>query len=159
EAVATIEVRARVRGTLDQVLFKEGADVEKGALLFVIEPAPYRAALDKAKADLERSKALLDRAQSDFDRTSALTQREVSSKADLRHGRASRDEAAAAVSAAKAAQEQAEIDLGYTEIHAPISGRVGKVMRDQGNLVGGTEETVLTTIVQLDPIYIYFSPS
>jgi RND family efflux transporter MFP subunit len=159
EAVATIDVRARVRGVLEKVLFKEGAEVEKDALLFVIEQKPYQTALNKAKADHERARATLERAQSDYDRTAALTQREVSSQAELDHARAARDEAAAGVQAAKAAEEQAAIDLGYTEIRAPISGRAGRVLRDRGNLVGGPEETVLTTIVQLDPIYIYFSPS
>jgi membrane fusion protein, multidrug efflux system len=159
EAVATIEVRARVRGVLEKVLFKEGADVAKDDLLFVIERAPYEAALAKAKGDFERAKATAERTQSDFDRTTALVQRDVSSKVDLDHARAARDEAAAAVMSAKAAVDQAAIDLGYTEIRAEISGRVGKLLRDRGNLVGGSEETVLTTIVQLDPMYIYWSPS
>ncbi len=159
EASSTIEVRARVRGVLEQVLFKEGADVAKDQLLFVIEQKPYQAALSKAKADSERARAALERAEADFKRTSALAKREVSSQSELDHARAARDEAAASVSSAKAAVEQAEIDLSYTEIRAPIAGRAGKVQRDQGNLVGGTEETVLTTIVQLDPIYIYWSPS
>jgi membrane fusion protein (multidrug efflux system) len=159
EAVSTIDVRARVRGVLEQVLFKEGAEVEKDELLFVIEQKSYQTALNKAKADHERARASLERAQSDYERTAALAKREVSSQAELDHARAARDEAAAGVQSAKAAEEQAAIDLGYTEIRAPISGRAGRVLRDRGNLVGGPEETVLTTIVQLDPIYIYWSPS
>jgi membrane fusion protein (multidrug efflux system) len=159
EAVSTIEVRARVRGVLEKVLFKEGTDVEKDQLLFVIEQAPYRAALDKAKADLERARAALERARADFERTEALAKRDVSSKAELDHARAARDEAAAGVNSAKAAEEQAAIDLSYTEIRAPIAGRAGRVLSDRGNVVGGSEQTVLTTIVQLDPIYIYWSPS
>ena len=159
EAVNSVEVRARVRGVLEKVLFKEGSDVEKDALLFVIEQKPYQAALDRAKADLERAKATALRTQADFDRTSELAKKEVASQSDLDHARGARDEAAAAVSGAKAAVEQAEIDLGYTEIRAPIAGRIGKVMHTQGNLVGGSDETVLATLVQLDPIYIYWSPS
>jgi membrane fusion protein (multidrug efflux system) len=159
EAVSTIDVRARVRGVLEKVLFKEGADVEKDELLFVIEQRPYQTALDKARGDVARARAALERAQSDYDRTAALTKREVSSQAELDHARAARDEAAAGVQSAKAAEEQAAIDLSYTEIRSPISGRAGRVLRDRGNLVGGQEETVLTTIVQLDPIYIYWSPS
>src|SRR5262249_37333636 len=120
---------------------------------------PYQAAFDKAKADLERAKATALRTQADFDRTEELARKDVASQADLDHARAARDEATAEVSGAKAAAEQAAIDLGYTEIRAPINGRIGKVVRTQGNLVGGTEETVLTTLVQLDPIYIYWSPS
>jgi RND family efflux transporter MFP subunit len=159
ESVSTIEVRARVRGVLEKVLFKEGSDVEKDALLFVIEQKPYQTTLAKAKADIERARATLERTQADFDRTSELAKRDVASQSDLDHARAARDEAAAAVSGAKATADQAVIDLGYTEIRAPIAGRIGKVMRTQGNLVGGAEETVLATIVQLDPIYIYWSPS
>jgi membrane fusion protein (multidrug efflux system) len=125
----------------------------------VIEQKPYQTALDKAKAELERAKATAARTQADFERTSELAKRDVASQSDLDHARAARDEAAAAVSGAKAAAEQAAIDLSYTEIRAPIAGRIGKLMRTQGNLVGGAEETVLATLVQLDPIYIYWSPS
>jgi RND family efflux transporter MFP subunit len=159
EAVSTVEVRARVRGVLEQVSFREGADVTQGDLLFVIERAPYKAALDRAKGDLARANATLQRTEVDFKRTTELARKEVSSQADLDHARAARDEAAAAAKALQASVEQAELDLGYTEIHAPISGRIGRLHVNQGNLVGGSEETPLATIVQLDPIYIYFSPS
>ena len=159
EAVSTVEVRARVSGVLEKVLFKEGADVEQGDLLFVIEQKPYQTRVAQAKAQLERVKAAQLRTGSDFERTAALAKKDVASKADLDHARAARDEAVAEVDAARAALEQAELDLGYTEIRAPISGRVGKLFKDQGNLVGSGEQTVLATIVQLDPIYIYWSPS
>jgi RND family efflux transporter MFP subunit len=125
----------------------------------VIEQKPYRTALDKAKAELQRSRASLVRAQSDYDRTAELAKKEVLSQAELDHARAARDEAAASVESAKAAVEQAQLDLDYTEVRAPITGRVGRVLVDQGNLVGASEQTPLATIVELDPIYIYFSPS
>ena len=159
EAVNTVEVRARVRGVLEQVLFKEGADVRQGDLLFVIEPAPYRAALDKAKGDLARAQATLERSQADYDRAAELARQQVASQADLDHARASRNEASASVQSLRAALEQAELDLGYTEVRAPISGRIGRILVTQGNLVGGSEQTVIATIVQLDPIHVYFSPS
>jgi membrane fusion protein, multidrug efflux system len=159
ESVNTVEVRARVQGVLEKVLFKEGADVDKGALLFVIEQKPYQAALAKAKAALEGAKATAERTQADFDRTSELERKDVASKSDLDHARGARDEAAAAVDGAKAALEQAQLDLGYTEVRAPITGRIGRVRATQGNLVGATEQTVLATLVQLDPMYIYWSPS
>jgi RND family efflux transporter MFP subunit len=160
EAVNTVEVRARVRGVLEKVLFKEGADVKQGDLLFVIERAPYRAALDKAKGDLARAQATLARVQSDYERASELARRQVASETDLDHARAARDEASASVQSLRAAVEQAELDLGYTEVRAPISGRIGRVLVTQGNLVGGEQEgTVIATIVQLDPIYVYWSPS
>jgi len=135
EAVNTIEVRARVQGVLEKVLFKEGADVEKDALLFVIEQKPYQAALAKAKAALEGAKATAERTQADFERTSELEKKDVASKSDLDHARAARNESSA------------------------ISGRISRLRVTQGNLVGATEQTVLTTLVQLDPMYIYWSPS
>jgi len=159
EAVNTVEVRARVRGVLEKVLFKEGADVAQGDLLFVIEQAPYRAALDKAKGDLARAQATLGRSQADLDRETELARQQVASQADLDHARAARDEATASVQSLRAVVEQAELDLGYTEVRAPIAGRIGRILVTQGNLVGGADETVITTIVQLDPIYIYWSPS
>jgi RND family efflux transporter MFP subunit len=128
--------------------------------LFVIERAPYRAALDKAKGDLSRANATLARAQADYDRATELARREVASETALEHARATRDEASASVQSLRAAVEQAELDLGYTEVRAPIPGRIGRVLVTQGNLVGGEQEgTVIATIVQLDPIYVYWSPS
>jgi RND family efflux transporter MFP subunit len=159
EALKTVEIRARVRGILEKVLFSEGADVNEGDLLFVIEQAPYRAALAKVKAELQRASATLERAGADFKRTSELARKQVASQSDLDHARAARDEAAASSAGLRAAVEQAELDLSYTEIRAPIPGRIGRILVTQGNLVGGAEETPLATIVQLDPIHIYFSPS
>jgi RND family efflux transporter MFP subunit len=159
EAVSTVEVRARVSGVLEKVLFKEGADVQQGDLLFVIEQKPYQTRVAQAKAQLEQKRAAELRTSADFERTEALAKKDVASKADLDHARAARDEAAAEVQAAQAALEQADLDLGYTEIRAPIGGRVGKLLKDKGNLVGSGEQTALATIVQLDPIYIYWSPS
>jgi RND family efflux transporter MFP subunit len=159
EAVNSVDVRARVRGVLEKLLFKEGADVQQGDLLFVIEPAPYRAALDKARGDLSGAQATLQRSQADYERAEELARKGVASQATLDHARATRDEAAAAVQSLRAGVEQAELDLGYTEVRAPIPGRIGRILVTQGNLVGGTDPTVIATIVQLDPIYIYWSPS
>jgi membrane fusion protein (multidrug efflux system) len=159
EAVSSVEVRARVRGVLEKVFFKEGADVRKGDLLFLIEQAPYRTALDKAQGDLAGAQATLERLQVDYDRAVELSKQEVASQADLDHARAARNEATASVQALRAAVEQAKLDLGYTEVRAPISGRIGRILVTHGNLVGGTDQTVIATIVQLDPIYVYWSPS
>ena len=122
EAVSTVEVRARVRGVLEQVLFKEGADVEEGDLLCVIEPAPYRAALDRAKGELARARATLERSQADYDRAVELTRQQVASQADLDHARAARNEATASTQSLQAAVAEAELDLGYTQVRAPIVG-------------------------------------
>lgn len=159
ESVHSVEVRARVRGVLEKVFFKEGADVQEGDLLFRIEQAPYQAALAKAEGDLARAEATAARARADYARTAELAAKQVASEADLDHARATRDEATAAVAALKAAVDQAALDLSYTEVRAPISGRIGRILVDEGNLVGGADQTVITNIVQLDPIRVTWSPS
>lgn len=158
QAVKSVSVRARVRGILEKALFEEGSDVKKGELLFVIEQAPYRAALDQAEADLARSRAAAENARQQWKRVSALVKRNVASQSDLDAATAGRDEADAEVKAAAAALEQAKLNLSYTEVRSPLSGRVGRFLVDVGNLVGSSGDTVLTTVVQLDPIYVYFSP-
>jgi RND family efflux transporter MFP subunit len=156
EAVKSVDLRARVQGFLVKAPFKEGADVTEGDLLFVIEQAPYRTALDQAKAALSRAQAAFDVAQSDYKRVSELAKRDVSSRSALDKATASRDEAAAAVRGAQAALEKATLDYSYTEVRAPFSGRIGKLRVDVGNVVGSGGETVLANLVQLDPIYVYF---
>jgi membrane fusion protein (multidrug efflux system) len=156
EAVKSVDLRARVQGFLVQAPFKEGADVQEGDLLFVIEQAPYRTALDQAKAALARAQAAFDSAQSDYKRVSELAKRDVSSRSALDKATAARDETAAAVRGAQAALEKAALDFSYTEVRAPFSGRIGKLRVDVGNVVGSNGETVLANLVQLDPIYVYF---
>lgn len=158
QAVKTVAVRARVRGYLEKALFQEGSDVKKGELLFVIEQAPYRAALDQAKADLAKAKAAAENAGQQWKRISVLFNKNVASQSDLDAAVANRDEAQAQVKSATAAVEQAKLDLSYTEVRSPLSGRAGRIQVDVGNLVGASGETVLTTVVQLDPIYVYFNP-
>lgn len=157
-AVNRVEIRARVRGVLEKALFEEGADVEKGDLLFVIEQAPYRAAVAEAEGALARSRASASQALDDWKRARKLFDQNVASEEDRDKARTALEEARADVRTQEAALEQARLDLGYTEVRAPISGRVGRIQVDVGNLVGAGEETILTRLVQLDPIYVYFEP-
>ena len=122
----------------------------------MIERAPYLSALEEARAGLARAQASNDAAQRDYARISALAKRDVSSLSALDKVTATRDGAAAAVRGAKAALETAQLDLSYTEMRAPFDGRIGKVSVDVGNLVGAGDDTVLATLVQLDPLYVYF---
>jgi len=157
-AVNMVDVRARVPGTLEEALFTEGSDVQKGDLLFVIEQAPYRAVLAQAEGALERARASAIRATQDWKRAESLYAQGVTSAASRDAAKAALAEAQADVRTREAALEQARLDLGYTEVRAPIAGRVGRVRVDAGNLVGAGEETLLTRLVQLDPIEVYFNP-
>lgn len=157
EAKRTVEVRARVQGFLEAVAFSEATEVAVGDLLYKIDPRPYQAQVKKAKADIARKQAELTAAQANYNRISRLFRRKAAPRVDLDKTRASRDIARAEVAAAKAALDEASLNLEFTEIKAPISGRVGRNLVDAGNLVGAGENTHLTTIVQYDPIWVYFS--
>jgi membrane fusion protein (multidrug efflux system) len=205
EAVPTVEIRARISGVLEQVLFKEGTEAKKGQTLFVIQQAEYKAALETAKAQLakaqadlvratdtsivDRARAGLDEKKADYGKTQqdvrryrplaearAIPQQDLDtsiaaekvaaasvqvSEAALRDAQlAQRTQvhlAEAAVESAKASIIQAELNLSYTTIAAPITGIVGKLQVDQGNLVGKADPTLLTTISAVDPIYADFS--
>jgi RND family efflux transporter MFP subunit len=161
EARESVEIRARVSGYLESVNFTDGQIVKKGDLLFVIEPRPYEIALESAKAQLTQAEAQLQLAQVQLDRTSKLLKNDFASKetfdertAEVQSATASRDNAIAAVN-------QAQLNLDYTRVTAPVSGRLGRHEVSVGNLVmGGTgETTLLTTIVSLDPIWLMFNVS
>ena len=205
EAVPTVEIRARISGVLEQVLFKEGSEAKQGQVLFVIQKQEYEAALEtaraqlaKAQADLtrardtsvvERSKAVVDqrladlgKAQQDVARYRPLAQAKAIPQQDLDTSVAAEKVAAAgvdaagatlkdaelaqrtqiqlaqaAVESAKASIIQAELNLGYTTIRAPITGIIGKIAVDTGNLVGKSDPTLLATISAVDPIYVDFN--
>jgi RND family efflux transporter MFP subunit len=159
QATHAVDLRSRVNGYLKEAPYKEGATVEKGDLLFVIEQEPFITAKDAADAELAKANAALELAQSEYQRTATLVQqRQAMTQADLDIKSAQLATAKANVSAAKAALARAELDLGYTEIRAPISGIVGRRLVDPGNLVQ-TEQTLLARIHSIDPIYAYFSVS
>lgn len=158
EAVESVEIRPRVAGYIDSVDFEEGSIVHKGDLLFVIDPRPYQAELDKADAELSRAKARDELARSDVNRSEKLLSiRAVSQEEYDQRVNAAR-ESQANVEAARAALEAVRLDLSFTRVTAPITGRVGKAAVTAGNLVtgGSSAATLLTTIVSIDPIYVSF---
>jgi RND family efflux transporter MFP subunit len=159
EATQRIEVRARVSGTLEQVLFKDGEFVKKGQKLFVIEKTSYQATLDQKLAQLEHDKASLKLAETDVERYKPLVAKDLAPRATLDQYVAKADELRAVLKSDQAAIREAELNLSYTDVLAPESGRVGRKNIDIGNIVGYGERTLLTTIIFDDPMYAYFNPS
>jgi RND family efflux transporter MFP subunit len=158
EAIDAVEVRPRVSGYLVRVAFTEGNEVRKGDVLFEIDPQPYQAALDERKADLARAQARLALTERDAQRGERLVAAQAISQEEQDTRLTLSSEARAAVAAAGAAVRAAELDLGYTKVRAPVGGRTGRAEVTEGNLVtaGPTGSTLLTTLVSLDPIYVYF---
>jgi RND family efflux transporter MFP subunit len=152
--VSQVEIRARVTGYLQKVLFKEGSDVQKGQVLFEIDPAPYRAGLEKARAKLALAKAKLLRRDAQYQRLRDLFAKKAARQDQLDEAVADRAEAKAAVQLAEAEVKIAQLTLESTQVRAPLSGRVGRGL-DVGNLVKA-DDTPLTTLVTLDPMYAYF---
>lgn len=161
EAMDSVEVRARVSGYLETVAFEDGAIVNKGDLLFRIDTRPFKAELDAANADLANAAAALQNAKSEDERGQRLLKREALSKEEADRRTSARRQAEAASSAAEARVRQAELNLEFSEIRAPVSGRVSDNFVSEGNLiVGGPQNgTLLTTIVSADPIYFEFTAS
>jgi membrane fusion protein (multidrug efflux system) len=155
EAIFKVDLRARVDGFLEKRLFTEGADVKEGDLLFVIEKGLYSAAVNEAKASVEKAEATLKLADIEFNRQSELVQRSVAAQARLDDTAAKQGEARGAMLAQKAALEKAELQLSYTDIRAPIAGRIGRANIAVGNFVGPSSGA-LATIVSQDPIYVGF---
>jgi len=150
------DVRARVPGVLQKRLYKEGSLVKEGQLLMLIDPAPYRAALAVATANLEQAEASATNASVTAKRNRELARQSLVSRKDLDDSEALERSSAAAVSAAKAQVQTARINLSYANVTAPISGRASQLRVLEGALVGQGEATLLTTIEQVDPIYVYF---
>lgn len=153
-----VDLRARVNGYLEKIYFEDGSMVKAGDQLFLIEQAPYQATLDAAQAALQRSIASLALAQSQYRRMEPLRRNSVVTQEELDVQAAQVETSKADVAAAQAAVHQAELNLGYTKIVAPISGRIGRHMVDIGNLIQA-EQTPLATIQAIDPIYAYFDVS
>ncbi|UCC83507.1 MAG: efflux RND transporter periplasmic adaptor subunit [Gemmatimonadota bacterium] len=156
QAVEFARIRARVPGTLEQMLFTPASFVDAGDVLFIIEPEPYRAAFDEAQAAFASAESELARAQSDLERIQQAIQSNAVSQQDLDRAQATRDQAEAAKLGAQARLDNARINLGYTRVTTPIAGQVSRNRVDLGNLVGAGEPTLLTTVTRIDPIYVYF---
>ncbi len=148
------EVRPQVDGIIRKRLFTEGAEVRQGQPLYEIDPAPYQAALRRAEAALASAEAQLNASRLLAERYEPLQQRGVVSRQDYDNAVAGRLAGEAAVASARAAVESARIDLGYTQLRAPISGRIGRSLATEGALVKKAQDDPLATIAQLDPIYV-----
>lgn len=156
-ALRSADVRARVAGILEQRVYDEGSDVKQGQLLFRIDPAPLRAALNAQLANLAAAKATYDNNRIAAERARAVSAKGLLSRSSLDSAEAAERTAAAAVKQAQANVESARINLGYAQVSAPISGRAGKQQVTEGALVGQNDATLLTTIEQIDPLYVNFS--
>ena len=157
EASQIVEIRARVGGYLVKDAFPEGEEVKAGDLLYEIDPAPYQKALDAANAEFRGAEAQLKLADAEYSRARLLLARTAISpeEVDIRLG--NQKVASAAVTSAKAKVERADLDLQYTKIRSPISGRVSRKLMTLGNLVSQAQESVLTTVVAQDPAHLYFT--
>jgi RND family efflux transporter MFP subunit len=158
QAVETVEVRPRVSGYIDKVAFKEGGMVKAGELLFVIDPRPYQAEYDRTVADLKRYKTALDLARIESERVQRLRESGAVSQEELDERTSTVAQAEANVAGAKAAVESAQLNLGFTRVTSPIAGRVSRAEVTRGNLVTGGNNggTLLSSVVSMDPIYLYF---
>ncbi|MCP4380861.1 MAG: efflux RND transporter periplasmic adaptor subunit [Hyphomicrobiales bacterium] len=156
EAFSQVDLRARVTGFLSEQTFAEGTDVAADALLFKIDPSEYAAAKAAATAGVERAKAILTEAEQQLARTQELVDRGTVPEANLDEAVATEGRARADVSAANADLKIADLNLSYTEIHAPIAGRIGRSAVDVGNLIG-PDTGILATVIELDPIRVGFS--
>jgi RND family efflux transporter MFP subunit len=154
-AVETVDVRARVNGYLSQIYFQDGADVKKGAPLFLIDPAPYEATYKEAQAELNRVEVQLKRLDSDLARAKILLPKRTITQEEYDRTAADRAAAAAELMAREAAVEKADLDRRFCAIKAPISGRISRRMVTVGNLVTANT-SLLTTIVSMNPMYAYF---
>ncbi|QWP77782.1 efflux RND transporter periplasmic adaptor subunit [Lysobacter sp. K5869] len=154
-APESVELRARVSGYVDRVAYKEGQDVKKGDLLFVIDQRRYRAELARAQAELERARAEARLAQTQDKRAQTLVEAKAISREEFETRRAASTQGDAAVRAAEAAVASAQLDLTFTEVRSPISGRAGRALITVGNLASA-DQTVLTTVVSQNPMYVYF---
>jgi RND family efflux transporter MFP subunit len=158
EAVDHVEIRPRVSGYIRRVTFTEGREVRKGEVLFEIDPRPYQADLDRARAQLEQARTAADLAQREVARAAKLVNVQAISREEFDSRTSAQANSVAAVRAAEAAVETARLNLEWTKVRSPIAGRVSRAEVTEGNLVqaGPPDATLLTTVVSLDSMYLYF---
>nr|WP_232629861.1 efflux RND transporter periplasmic adaptor subunit [Methylobacterium sp. Leaf118] len=156
DPIEFVEVRARVTGYLDKILFQDGANVKKGDVLFLIDRRPYKAALEQAQASLTSAKARLAFTQTDLERAQVLSRGGNISEQVTDQRRQASQTAQADVDSAEAALRNAQLNYDFTEVKSPINGRISQRAVTEGNIVI-TDQTMLTTIVSLDPIYFGFT--
>ena len=154
-ALDTVEIRSRVTGFLKSVEFEDGIRVEQGDLLYVIEQEPFIAALNSATASLRSAIAERDLQKALLERLTDAVSRGAGSQVELLETQARYDGTLATVDKTNAELDKAQLDLGYTKIHAPIGGRLSRNLISEGNLVGAGD-TLLTTLIELEPIYVFF---
>ncbi len=161
EAVETVDVRARVSGFLDSIHFKDGEIVKKGDLLFVIDKRPFKIALDQAKAQIDQAQAQVDLANSNVERARPLVERRTITEQEFEQREATARGALGLLASAHAQVKNAELNLKWTDVTAPVGGRISDSPVDVGNLISGGQagSTVLTRIVSLDPIHFVFESS
>jgi len=154
-AVETVELRPRVSGYVERVAYQEGQEVRKGDLLFLVDQRSYRAAFDRARAELEHARSEARLAASEYARAQTLVDLRAISREEFDARKAAATQGNASVRAAEAALDRARLDLEFTEVRAPIDGRAGRALVTIGNLAQA-DTTLLTTLVSLDPVHVYF---
>lgn len=154
-AIDAVDLRPRVSGYIQRVTYEEGQEVAVGQILFVIDPSSYQAELDRATADLERARSKASLATSESERARKLAEQQVISTEMYEQRSAAMRQAQSEIRASQAAVDLARLNLGYTQVRAPVSGRAGKAMVTVGNLAAAND-TVLVNIVSLDPMHVYF---
>ena len=153
------EVRARVQGILERRTYQEGSRVKAGQLLFVIDPRPYAAQLQAAEADLSRAQAQAAQAQRNFERVKPLAGSKALSQREYDEAVSAAETGAAAVKQAQAKLTEAKLNLGYTSVSAPVTGLASRALKSEGSLVAPGQDSLLTTVSQVDPLYVNFSVS
>ncbi|HET8849871.1 MAG TPA: efflux RND transporter periplasmic adaptor subunit [Marinobacter sp.] len=155
ESPQTVDLRPRVTGYITEVTFEEGERVEEGDLLFQIDPRPYQARAQAARADLTMAESQLELARSEAGRAKTLWESRAISREEYDQRQSAFTSALARVASARAALDTAELDLHFTRVTAPVSGQTGRALVTRGNLANA-DQTLLTTLVSMDPLYVYF---